>query len=102
MIFEVRSAKNGFIIKVNGEEELVFEEKEEIENFAQFLRLLDESYGPMTNRYSDKRIYVRVYPGDKYEGPNPEADEAFQFFLEHEENPTIESAFLAGWSAARH
>jgi hypothetical protein len=33
----------------------------EIEAFADFLRLLDEHYGP-----SPKRIYISVEPGDKH------------------------------------
>lgn len=33
------------------------------------LRHLLDHYGPSTSRYSPKRIYVLVEPGDKYEPP---------------------------------
>lgn len=53
--------------------ELVFQEKydeeEEIECFADFLRVLNDEYGPTTSRYSSKRIYINIEPGDKYETP---------------------------------
>lgn len=78
MIFEVRRAKNGHILKVThsaqetGEkEEVVCQEKydddDEVECFADFLRYLDQEYGPSTSRYSEKRIYIRVESGDKFE-----------------------------------
>lgn len=78
MLFEIRHAKNGLVLKVTdkydeGPKEIVFQEKyddeEDVECFADFLRLLDDQFGPSTSRYSPKRIYVRVEPGDKYEGP---------------------------------
>ena len=78
MIFDIRRAKNGYILKVidgkdnaDEQEEIVYQEKydDEVECFADFLRYLDEEYGPATNRYSEKRIYINVEPGDKYE-PN--------------------------------
>lgn len=76
MRFEIRRAKNGLILTAidqndeNGKEEIVYQEKEEdeVECFADFLRLLDDTYGPSTSRYSPKRIYIKVEPGDKYEG----------------------------------
>ncbi|MFA4873836.1 MAG: hypothetical protein WC956_05450 [bacterium] len=76
MQFEIRRVKNGVILNVRQSaeesseaEEIVYQEKyeDEVECFAQFLRLLDEEYGPTTSRYSPKRIYIRVEPGDKYE-----------------------------------
>lgn len=76
MNFNIRKAKNGYILKVTDfvddeTEEIVFQEKydedDEIECFADFLQVLNENYGPTTNRYSAKRIYIRVEPGDKYE-----------------------------------
>ena len=76
MRFEIRHAKNGWILKVEtppseGVEpsEMVCQEKheDEVECFADFLRILDEEFGPSTNRYSPKRIFIRVEPGDKCE-----------------------------------
>lgn len=73
MKFDVRRVKNGLILEVKGEsseveEEIVFQENydDEVEGFANFLRYLNEEYGPSTNRYSPKRIYIRVEPGDKF------------------------------------
>lgn len=72
---QIRRAKNGLVLKViskGGEsegKEIVYQEKyaDEVECFADFLRYLDEKYGPSTSRYSEKRIYISVNPGDKYE-----------------------------------
>ena len=80
MNFEVRSARNGVILRIvgdseeDGDEEVVYQETEtdEIEAFAEFLRHLLDHYGPTTSRYSPKRIYVVVEPGDKYEPPGEE------------------------------
>jgi hypothetical protein len=78
MIFDIRRAKNGCILKfihsaegTSEMEEVVFQEKydDEVECFADFLRLLNEEYGPSTSRYSPKRIYITVESGDKYEEP---------------------------------
>jgi hypothetical protein len=74
MKFEIRSTKNGAVLRVEhdypeGEiEEICYQETDggEIEAFADFLRLLDEHYGPSTSRYSPKRIYISVEPGDKH------------------------------------
>ena len=76
MIFEIRRAQNGYILRItNGEDdsgednEIVYQEKydDEIECFAEFLRYLNEQYGPSTSRYSARRIYITVEPGDKFE-----------------------------------
>jgi len=80
MKFEVRSARNGVILRIvgdseeDGDEEIVYQETEtdEIEAFAEFLRHLLDHYGPSTSRYSPKRIYVVIEPGDKYEPPGEE------------------------------
>jgi hypothetical protein len=76
MKFEIRNARNGVILRVEDEvleddEEVVYQELEvdEIEAFAEFLRFLVDHYGPTTSRYSPKRIWVVVEPGDKYEAP---------------------------------
>jgi hypothetical protein len=74
MKFEIRRTKNGAILRVEhdnpeGEtEEICYQETEhaDIEAFADFLRFLDEHYGPTTGRYSPKRIYIVVKPGDKH------------------------------------
>ena len=78
MKFEIRRASNGAILRVETDpadtppDEVVYQEREddEVEAFAEFLRHLLEHYGPSTSRYSAKRIYVLVKPGDKYE-PQP-------------------------------
>jgi hypothetical protein len=46
----------------------VYEERhdDEVECFADFLRSLNDELGPSTSRYSSKRVYVKVAPGDKY------------------------------------
>ena len=76
MRIEIRHATNGWILKAEvpsseGVEvnEVVWQEKheDEVECFADFLRTLDEEFGPSTSRYSPKRIVVRVEPGDKCE-----------------------------------
>ena len=77
MKFEIRTAQNGVILKIDhgdseaDPEEVVYQEQDgnEIEAFADFLRCLDDNYGPQTSRYSPKRIVIRVEPGDKYEEP---------------------------------
>ncbi len=75
MLFEMRRVKNGCILKVTlGEnetteqQEVVYQEKydDEVECFADFLRHLDTEYDPSANRYSEKRIYITVKPGDKF------------------------------------
>ena len=101
--YKIKPAKNGFILQATHydeeTEELVYQETEEdeVNAFAQFLRLIDDHYGPDTSRYSAERIKVSVVPGDKHEGVNEKAKAAFKRYLEYEKNPTIEEAFLAGW-----
>jgi hypothetical protein len=76
MTFSLRPVVNGLILEVRdipeggGEvEEVVYQERydDEVSGFAEFLRYLSEQYGPSTSRYSSKRIYIEVRPGDKYE-----------------------------------
>ena len=77
MKFEIRRVQNGAVLHVEPDypdakaEEVVYQETEmdEVEAFAEFLRHLVDHYGPHTSRYSPKRIYVRVEPGDKFEPP---------------------------------
>ncbi|MFM8829795.1 MAG: hypothetical protein ACKOHM_02110 [Spartobacteria bacterium] len=74
MKFEIRSTKNGAVLRVEhdypeGEtEEICYQKTEdgEIEAFADFLRCLNDHYGPSTSRHSPKRIYIVVKPGDKH------------------------------------
>jgi TolB-like protein len=74
MTAEVRRANNGFILKAKtyahpaGEIVCAQRHEDEVECFADFLRVLDEHLGPATSRYSEKRIYIRVEPGDKFVG----------------------------------
>ena len=74
MKFDIRRVQNGVVLRVETDgaepgEEIVYQEQEdgEVEAFADFLRRLVEHYGPTTNRYSPKRISIRIVPGDKYE-----------------------------------
>lgn len=76
MRFELRHAANGAVLRIEQDpddgtsvEEIVYQERDgdEIEAFAEFLRLISENYGPSTSRYSPKRIRIIVEPGDKYE-----------------------------------
>ena len=72
--FEVRRARNGLVLNVEGphdEEglnEIVYQERyeDEVEGFADFLRYLNEEFGPLTSRYDPKRIHIRIEPGDKF------------------------------------
>ena len=75
LTFQIRKVKNGLVLKAilreedSGGEEIVYQEKydDEVECFADFLRYLDDEYGPATSRYSEKRIYITIKPGDKYD-----------------------------------
>jgi hypothetical protein len=74
MKFEIRQVRNGAVLRVEandaeGPEEIAYQEREddEIEAFADFLRVVLDHYGPTTSRYSQKRIRVLVEPGDKCE-----------------------------------
>lgn len=46
------------------------EEEDEVERFADFLYFLTDEFGPMSSRYSRRRIQTRIVSGDKYEGPD--------------------------------
>jgi hypothetical protein len=78
--YEVRRAQNGWVLRIErpaatGAEitELVYQERydDEVECFADFLRALADEFGPTTSRYSPKRLYITVEPGDKYEDSGP-------------------------------
>ncbi|KKL72955.1 hypothetical protein LCGC14_2079750 [marine sediment metagenome] len=67
MKFEIKSATNGFILKCEDDSELyVHQESDEVEVFADFLRLLCDAYGPQDGRYEAQRIHILVRPGDKH------------------------------------
>ena len=70
MHFKIKRAKNGYIIQCNSEESpTVFQEisdgilDDEVDAFASFLRHLNFEYGPSSNKYSRKRIFVDIRPG---------------------------------------
>lgn len=60
--------------EVDGVENIVYqenyegEENDSVEVFADFLRCINDDYGPSTSRYSPKRIHITVNPGDKFQG----------------------------------
>lgn len=66
----MQGAKNGLILH-SEEGELLYQEendeRDELERFAAFLWTILDYYGPSTSRYSAKRIYIDIRPGDKYE-----------------------------------
>lgn len=78
MRFEIRRVQNGAVLRVELDypdaeaQEVVYQEieQDEVEAFADFLHYLVEHYGPQTSRYSPKRIYIRVEPGDKFVAPD--------------------------------
>ena len=82
MKFEIRRVQNGAVLRVEPDypdaeaEEVVYQETEadEVEAFADFLRYVVDQYGPHTSRYSPKRIYVSVEPGDKFEPTEGQKD----------------------------
>lgn len=75
----LETADNGFIMRIPAEHDedkdimYVFQEEEDdaddIEPFRQLLSMILHHMGPTTSRYSEKRIYIEVRPGDKYEPP---------------------------------
>ncbi|MEK7676476.1 MAG: hypothetical protein AAB676_11660 [Verrucomicrobiota bacterium] len=77
MKIEIRNVANGLVLRIEPEQpgdeaqEIVYQARDddEVEAFADFLRYLLDHYGPHTSRYSPKRIYIRVEPGDKFELP---------------------------------
>ena len=50
----------------------------EVSNFINFLRSINEHFGPTTSRYSKKRIRIRDIPGDRYEPLSPEDKEGLK------------------------
>ena len=63
---KVRRVDNGYRIELDEEgQELVFQETDddEVDTFVTFLRLLDDTIGPMGGKYSEKRVYISALPG---------------------------------------
>lgn len=81
MVFEIRNAANGLIVESHEDDgetkelvyQEVFDEDQEHEVFAAFLRELEDHFGPAGSKWSEKRIRVVVRPGNDY----PEAEHCF-------------------------
>lgn len=71
MEIKITSAVNGFIIERTIEDEKQYfafgGDGDEVDICADMLRFILSEMGPSTSRYSDKRIYVVVKPGDNNE-----------------------------------
>lgn len=72
MKFEIKRCENGCYLKYENPEddsENIYlyqnnhRKDEEIECFADFLRLIEDSFAPPTSKYDDKRIYIQTKPG---------------------------------------
>ena len=71
MKFKINHAKNGIILTNEDGEKLVFQDSDNdgFEAWAEFLSTLTDSYGPDDQgRYSEKRVYIIIAPGDRWEG----------------------------------
>lgn len=72
-LFRVGEAANGYIVESRDASMLAvfeageYDENGEVDCFVNLLRFILEQHGPSTSRYSAKRIYIEVRPGDKYE-----------------------------------
>jgi hypothetical protein len=77
-VIKTRHVKNGVLVEVScdgdiseyvatrgNEDSFSSIEPDETEAFAYLLRILNEAYGPSTGRYSPKRIFIKIEPGDK-------------------------------------
>lgn len=69
----IKRVSNGWLIK-EGKEIHVFTENEsndylegDVSSFAEVLYYINSSMGPSTSRYSAKRIYIEIRPGDKHD-----------------------------------
>jgi quinol monooxygenase YgiN len=73
MRFEIKRAKNGYILQCDSDEDpMVFQElseeiMDEVDVWANFLWELTDQYGPSTSRHSKKRVRIKVEPGDKFQ-----------------------------------
>jgi len=72
MKFEIRRAKNGWIVAnldpENTNEVVGLEKEDEHESFATFLREVSHYYGPTDSKHSAKRVRVVILPGSDYYG----------------------------------
>jgi hypothetical protein len=72
MKFEIRRAKNGWIVEnidpEDPSEVVGVEEDDEHEAFANFLREVSYHFGPTDSKYSSKRLRVVILPGTDYCG----------------------------------
>ena len=75
MRVEIVSAMNGYEMTLFGDGDglerlFVYQsesEETDVESLSDMLRALVDEIGPLTSRYSPKRLYIRVEPGDKYD-----------------------------------
>ena len=75
VVFRLRLVQNGAVFEILTDadsNDVVYQqhsenEDAEVEMFADFLRTIDDLFGPQSSRYSRKRIHIVVKPGDKYE-----------------------------------
>lgn len=73
MVITIKSVSNGFVLEYFDGEDNITEvvessnesEDSEVDAFAGLLWKINSLIGPSTSRYSNKRIYVEVKPGDK-------------------------------------
>lgn len=65
MEFKVEYARNGLIVIDDQGLKNVFQENDcdEVDNWAEFLWWLTDTYGPNMGKYSEKRVYINVFPG---------------------------------------
>ena len=93
--FKIRKVLNGCILQhvspIIGEtdaiQEIVSIDQDglfqcEHECFAEFLRSINENFGPNDSKYSPKRIYVKVDPGHGTDAQSEDNDSAYKHFLD--------------------
>ncbi len=72
MVMVIKKVENGYILETTSGEETSIKvveakcEDEEVEAFRDLLWEINDAVGPMTSRYSAKRIVVSIEPGDKH------------------------------------
>lgn len=62
----VSTVMNGMIVTIDEQTYVWQDGPNEIDSFVEFLYLLMDNHGPQMSRYSPRRIYITVEPGDKY------------------------------------
>jgi hypothetical protein len=69
MKFEIKRAKNGYILKfTDGDYVYAETEENELDTFRNFLNLLIDNIGPMENKYGHEVLRIVKLPGRKWEG----------------------------------